>query len=434
MSNRHSHVQTRRGEVLVVLFLIFFVLLSLFMTAFVWYLYVDQEDYRARTLEAEKMARTLDEDCNWYKFQVFMLREYIGMPPDVKPELAIKLNIRDEERKRMLELRDKFDKKDLGKEEHKYRWVGICTNPECAYSKEKGNTKKMPFDEPTKELLAEKPGTDQPRTATSNSALSLATTTEWFQDMDAKRLWGKSRDNKPKDGCGYTLYDEIKEANEKRTQSEEGYRTVARERDKAREEASKLLREQDLDIKKHAEEMKKLTAESAKQLSDFQVKYDELLKKYDKLSQDFAELRSGRIVQQGSRDQEEILALKKELAELRTQRERDRTQPQPQPQPQPAPPLVPQPQPQPQPPPLAVAFVNVLNTRCAGCHTGATAKKGVQIMVAPGVFNTTFDRQRILKALDGGKMPLNPATMAPYALPAEEAGILRQVLSQPVQR
>src|SRR5271169_2496301 len=144
MSIRHSRPQARRGEALLVVILIFFVLLSLFLLAVVWFLYQDQEDNRARTQEAESTVRALDEDCNWYKFQALMLREYIG------PQLQ-----QQEDRVKLRELRERFDvmrvKPDaLGfGSDHKYAWMGKCDNPDCP-----NHDKKFVIVEPVKGVVA----------------------------------------------------------------------------------------------------------------------------------------------------------------------------------------------------------------------------------------------------------------------------------------
>lgn len=79
-------------------------------------------------------------------------------------------------------------------------------------------------------------------------------------------------------------------------------------------------------------------------------------------------------------------------------------------------------------PPVAPNGFAVLGNRCASCHTGADAKAGVQIFMSPGIFNNAVDRQRVLRAIEEGRMPLHPETRQSYRLPADELAAVRQLL------
>lgn len=76
--------------------------------------------------------------------------------------------------------------------------------------------------------------------------------------------------------------------------------------------------------------------------------------------------------------------------------------------------------------PVQKNFAGVLQARCATCHTGSTAKGGMQMFLSPGVFNHNVDRNRILRSVEERRMPLDPVTRQPYQLPADELAILRQ--------
>jgi hypothetical protein len=80
------------------------------------------------------------------------------------------------------------------------------------------------------------------------------------------------------------------------------------------------------------------------------------------------------------------------------------------------------------PAPAPVTGLSVLANRCASCHTGATSKAGLVIFSSPGVFNVAADRQRIVKAIDEGRMPLDVSTKRAYVLPVEEKNAVRRDL------
>ncbi len=72
-----------------------------------------------------------------------------------------------------------------------------------------------------------------------------------------------------------------------------------------------------------------------------------------------------------------------------------------------------------------VNFTNVLSTRCAECHTGQSAKAGVMIFSSPGIFNPRVDRQRILRAVEDGRMPPKAVNDPSLRLTPGEVAILR---------
>lgn len=72
--------------------------------------------------------------------------------------------------------------------------------------------------------------------------------------------------------------------------------------------------------------------------------------------------------------------------------------------------------------------ISVLSNRCAACHTGPASKAGVQIFTAAGAFNNAVDRQRIKKAIDENRMPLNMQTRQAYALTPQEKALVHQSL------
>lgn len=70
-----------------------------------------------------------------------------------------------------------------------------------------------------------------------------------------------------------------------------------------------------------------------------------------------------------------------------------------------------------------------LQKRCASCHTGATAKKGVVLFTDQGVFNPNVKMEKIVDVVSRGVMP--PAAKgdprSPAAVPAAEIAVLRQL-------
>jgi len=75
--------------------------------------------------------------------------------------------------------------------------------------------------------------------------------------------------------------------------------------------------------------------------------------------------------------------------------------------------------------PAQANFVNVLSNRCAECHTGANAKAGVMIFSSLGAFNPKVDRQRIMKAVEDGRMPPKAVNDPNFRLTPGEVAILR---------
>lgn len=86
-------------------------------------------------------------------------------------------------------------------------------------------------------------------------------------------------------------------------------------------------------------------------------------------------------------------------------------------------------------PPTAVDFspgapqqfgpLAILENRCAKCHTGAESKSGIMIFTAPGYFNPQVDRQRLLDAVEKGRMPLGASTDPRLRLSQQEVAALR---------
>lgn len=74
-------------------------------------------------------------------------------------------------------------------------------------------------------------------------------------------------------------------------------------------------------------------------------------------------------------------------------------------------------------------WLQVLSNRCARCHTGAKAASGIQIFTAPGQFNPSVDRQRLISAIEGGRMPLAGSPEAASAMSPQEIAIVRAGLS-----
>lgn len=70
-------------------------------------------------------------------------------------------------------------------------------------------------------------------------------------------------------------------------------------------------------------------------------------------------------------------------------------------------------------------FATVLANRCAGCHTGPSSKGGMQIFSAPGVFNVQVDRQRIVRAIEDGRMPPQAVNDPNYRLTPQELALVK---------
>jgi hypothetical protein len=69
----------------------------------------------------------------------------------------------------------------------------------------------------------------------------------------------------------------------------------------------------------------------------------------------------------------------------------------------------------------------IMSNKCARCHTGTTAKAGVQLFISPGVFNAAIDKQRVLRAIEEGRMP--PPDVAPqFRLNQQEIAAIRSRL------
>jgi hypothetical protein len=80
------------------------------------------------------------------------------------------------------------------------------------------------------------------------------------------------------------------------------------------------------------------------------------------------------------------------------------------------------------PPPVRqspYAALTILSNRCARCHTGATAQRGVVIFSSPGVPNPNVNRAAVVEAVEDGRMPLGD-DRRPRPLPHEEVEALRQ--------
>lgn len=73
-------------------------------------------------------------------------------------------------------------------------------------------------------------------------------------------------------------------------------------------------------------------------------------------------------------------------------------------------------------------FMNVLGNRCASCHTGPSSKGGVQIFSSPGIFNTAVDRQRIVRAMEDGRMPPRAVIDPSHRVPVQEIEIVKNGL------
>jgi mono/diheme cytochrome c family protein len=72
--------------------------------------------------------------------------------------------------------------------------------------------------------------------------------------------------------------------------------------------------------------------------------------------------------------------------------------------------------------------ISILANRCSACHTGPSAKGGVQIFTTPGQFNQAVDRQRILKAVEDGRMPPQAVNDPKFRLSPQEIAGLRSGL------
>jgi hypothetical protein len=72
--------------------------------------------------------------------------------------------------------------------------------------------------------------------------------------------------------------------------------------------------------------------------------------------------------------------------------------------------------------------LQVLSVRCASCHTGPSSKGGVQIFTAPGQFNPTVDRQRLIRAVEDGRMPPQAVADPSFRLSPQEVSALREGL------
>lgn len=81
-------------------------------------------------------------------------------------------------------------------------------------------------------------------------------------------------------------------------------------------------------------------------------------------------------------------------------------------------------------PPVSGSFnrFQVLNARCASCHTGPSSKGGVQIFTAPGQFNPVVDRQRLIRAVEDGRMPPQAVADPSFRLSQQEVSALRDGL------
>lgn len=79
----------------------------------------------------------------------------------------------------------------------------------------------------------------------------------------------------------------------------------------------------------------------------------------------------------------------------------------------------------PNPPPGGFAALS----KCAACHTGPSARNGVQIFTSPGVFNRAVDKQRIIKSIMSNKMPLDQRTFTPVPLSDQEKLAIQGFLS-----
>lgn len=70
--------------------------------------------------------------------------------------------------------------------------------------------------------------------------------------------------------------------------------------------------------------------------------------------------------------------------------------------------------------------ISVFANRCASCHTGQSAKGGVQIFTAPGQFNPGVDLQRLMRAVEDGRMPPQAVNDPSFRLSPQEMAALRR--------
>lgn len=70
----------------------------------------------------------------------------------------------------------------------------------------------------------------------------------------------------------------------------------------------------------------------------------------------------------------------------------------------------------------------VISNRCASCHTGPSSKGGVMIFAGPGQFNSAVDRQRIIRAIEDGRMPPQAVSDPRFRLTPQEVAMIRDGL------
>jgi hypothetical protein len=69
--------------------------------------------------------------------------------------------------------------------------------------------------------------------------------------------------------------------------------------------------------------------------------------------------------------------------------------------------------------------VAVLSARCAACHTGASAKGGMRLFLAPGQVNPSVNKAKAVSAAAEFRMPLGAQLDAGKRVPAGEIEILK---------
>lgn len=74
---------------------------------------------------------------------------------------------------------------------------------------------------------------------------------------------------------------------------------------------------------------------------------------------------------------------------------------------------------------IEVKAINILSNRCAGCHTGATAKGKFQIFSAAGRLNKSVSKFDVWESVDESRMPKQAQKDPKAKLPASEIATLR---------